>query len=125
MKKTFRLLFVSVLVALMVQLPVFAAYAATGDYVDIKREAFQQEVNGKMADLYTLTNKNGMVAKITTYGGKLVQLLVPDKNGKLGDVVLGYETLQKTIDGQGSMGATVGRYANRIGKGQFSLDGAS
>jgi aldose 1-epimerase len=126
MKKTLWFLSMFTLIALMVQLPLIAANAATGgDYVDIKREAFQKEVNGKMADLYTLTNKNGMVAKITTYGGKLVQLLVPDKNGKLGDVVLGYETLQQTIDGQGSMGATVGRYANRIGKGQFSLDGTS
>lgn len=110
--------------ALMIQLPLSAAFAANGDgYTILKREAFQTEVNGKMADLYTLTNKNGMIAKITTYGGKLIQLLVPDRNGKLGDVVLGYDTLQQTIDGQGSMGATVGRYANRIGKGQFSLDG--
>jgi aldose 1-epimerase len=124
MKRALFLLCVFTLVSFMAQLPLTVIHAAAGDYVDIKREAFQKEVNGKMADLYTLTNKNGMVAKITTYGGKLVQLLVPDKNGKLGDVVLGYETLQQTIDGQGSMGATVGRYANRIGKGQFSLDGA-
>ncbi len=126
MKKMLGFLTLFAVVALMVQLPLGAATAAVGgDYVDIKREAFQKEVNGKMVDLYTLTNKNGMVAKITTYGGKLLQLLVPDKNGKLGDVVLGYETLQQTIEGQGSLGATVGRYANRIGKGQFSLDGAS
>jgi len=126
MKKTLWFLSMVTMVALVVQLPLVAAKAAAGgDYVDIKREAFQKEVNGKMVDLYTLTNKNGMVAKITTYGGKLVQLLAPDKDGKLGDVVLGYETLQQTIDGQGSMGATVGRYANRIGKGQFSLDGVS
>ena len=124
MKKALWVLSVFTMMALMIQLPLAAASAAAGgDYTVLKREAFQQEVNGKMADLYTLTNKNGMVAKITTYGGKLIQLLVPDKNGKLGDIVLGYETLQKTIDGQGSMGATVGRYANRIGKGQFTLDG--
>ena len=116
MKKMLGFLTLFAVVALMVQLPLGAATAAVGgDYVDMKREAFQKEVNGKMVDLYTLTNKNGMVAKITTYGGKLLQLLVPDKNGKLGDVVLGYETLQQTIEGQGSLGATVGRYANRIG----------
>ena len=125
MKKALFVLCIFSLVAFMAQLPLAVLHAAAGDYVDVKREAFQKEVNGKMADLYTLTNKNGMVAKITTYGGKLVQLLVPDKNGKLGDVVLGYETLQQTIDGQGSMGATVGRYANRIGKGQFTLDGTA
>ena len=124
MKRVFWVLSIFTLMALMIQLPLSVASAAAGgDYTILKREAFQKEVNGKLADLYTLTNKNGMVAKITTYGGKLIQLLVPDKNGQLGDVVLGYETLQKTIDGQGSMGATVGRYANRIGKGQFSLDG--
>ena len=126
MKKMLGFLTLFAVVALLVQLPLGTANAAVGgEYVDMKREAFQKEVNGKMVDLYTLTNKNGMVAKITTYGGKLLQLLVPDKNGKLGDVVLGYETLQQTIEGQGSLGATVGRYANRIGKGQFSLDGAS
>lgn len=124
MKKAFWILSLCTLLAFIIQLPPSITNAAPGgDYTVLKREAFQKEVNGKMADLYTLTNKNGMVAKITTYGGKLIQLLVPDKNGQLGDVVLGYETLQQTIDGQGSMGATVGRYANRIGKGQFSLDG--
>lgn len=97
--------------------------SAQQNYVDIKQEAFQQTVNGKDVDLYTLKNKNGMVAKITNYGGKIVQLLVPDRNGKLGDVVLGYESLDQTMKGQASMGCVVGRYANRIGKGKFSLDG--
>jgi len=100
-----------------------AGAKANGDYIDIQREAFQKEVNGKQVDLFTLTNKNGVVAKITNYGGKIVQLLVPDKNGRLGDVVLGYETLDQTINGQASMGCTIGRYANRIGKGQFTLEG--
>lgn len=97
--------------------------SAQQNYVDIKREAFQQTVNGKQVDLYTLQNKNGMVAKITNYGGKLVQLLVPDRNGQLGDVALGYESLEQTMKGQASMGCVIGRYANRIGKGKFSLEG--
>lgn len=94
-----------------------------GDYVELKQAAFHKEIDGKQVDLFTLTNKNGMIAKITNYGGKLVQLLVPDKNGRLGDVVLGYESIDQTIAGQASMGCTIGRYGNRIGKGQFSLDG--
>lgn len=96
---------------------------AKQNFIDIKREAFQQTVNGKEVTLYTLRNKNGMVAKITNYGGKLVQLLVPDRSGQLDDVVLGYETLEETIKGQASMGCVIGRFANRIGKGRFTLDG--
>ncbi|MDF2636762.1 MAG: galactose-epimerase [Pelosinus sp.] len=119
MKKVFIL---AIMVLLMSSTSIVSAQAS-GDYVEIKREAFQKEINGKQVDLYTLTNKTGMVAKITNYGGKIVQLLVPDKNGKLSDVVLGYESLDQTINGQASMGCTIGRYANRISKGQFSLDG--
>ena len=100
------------------------AAAASSDYVELKQSAFQKEIDGKQVNLFTLTNKNGMTAKITNYGGKIVQLLVPDKNGRLSDVVLGYETIDQTIAGQASMGCTVGRYANRIGKGKFPLDGA-
>jgi len=102
-----------------------AAIAATPqkDYVDLKPEAFQQTIKGKEVNLYKLHNKNGMVAKITNYGGKIEQLLVPDRKGHLGDVVLGYDSLDQAMNGQVSMGCVIGRYANRIGKGQFALDG--
>jgi len=95
-----------------------------GNYVDIKREDYQCVINGKQVDLYTLRNKNGMVAKITNYAGKLVQLLVPDRDGQMGDVLLGYETLEQAIQGQVSMGSAIGRFANRIRKGKFTLNGA-
>lgn len=94
-----------------------------GNYVDIKREGYQGVIDGKPVDLYTLRNKNGMVAKITNYAGKLVQLLVPDREGNLGDVVLGYETLEAAIQGQASMGSAIGRFANRICRGKFTLNG--
>jgi len=114
---------VMMFITALMQGQVVAAQDSGKSYVELKREAFQSVIDGKNVDLYTLKNKNGMVAKITNYGGKLVQLLVPDKNGQLGDVVLGYDSLEQTIKGQASMGCIVGRYANRIGKGQFSLNG--
>lgn len=98
------------------------ACAADG-YVDLKRENFQKEIDGKPVDLYTLTNAQGMVVKITNYGAKVEQILVPDRNGTLGDVALGYDTIDQVLTGQPSMGVFVGRYANRIAKGKFSLDG--
>lgn len=94
------------------------------NYVDLNKESFEKVIDGKQVDLYTIKNKNGMVAKFTNYGGKLVQLLAPDKNNQLGDIVLGYDSIDNTINGQPSMGATVGRYANRIGKGKFTLNGS-
>ena len=96
----------------------------TGEnFVEIKRENFQTVIDGKTTDLYTLKNSNDIIIKITNYGGKIVQILVPDRNGNLGDVVLGYETIDGFINGSPSMGALIGRYANRIAKGKFELNG--
>ena len=78
---------------------------------------------GYKCHLITLTNKNGMTARITNFGGAVVGLDVPDKDGNMADVVLGYDTLQGYIDGNSSHGALVGRYANRIGGATFELDG--
>ena len=117
------------ILALAMLLSVFSigqAVLAKSDYVELKAENFNKVIDGKEVKLYTLKNKNGMVAKITNYGGKIVQLLVPDKNGNLGDVVLGYESIDKTLEGgQKSMGSTIGRVANRIANGKFTLDGVS
>src|SRR5262245_19018778 len=92
-------------------------------YVQIKREAFQKEIGGKKTDLYTLQTSTGMTVKITNQGGKIVQILVPDKDNRLGDVVLGYETVDQYVAGRASFGAIIGRFANRIAKGRFTLDG--
>lgn len=83
---------------------------------------FGKTPDGTPVERYTLTNGK-IAAKIITYGGILAELLVPDKNGKLGDVVLGFDTLDPYVKGHPFFGATVGRYANRIAKGKFSLDG--
>jgi len=89
----------------------------------VNPEAFHRIVGGSQVDLYTLKNSNGLEAKITNYGGILVSLLVPDKNGKLTDVVLGYDDLCDYLAYTPYFGAIVGRYGNRIGKAKFTLGG--
>lgn len=84
---------------------------------------FGKTKDGTPVNLYTLTNSKGMEARITNYGGLVVSLRVPDRNGKLGDVVLGYDTLAEYIHSSPYFGALIGRYGNRIAKGKFSLDG--
>ena len=79
-------------------------------------------VDAQPVDLYTLTNENGMTAKITNYGGIVTSLIVPDKKGQLGDIVLGYDNLQGYLDKSPYFGALIGRYGNRIGKGKFTLN---
>ena len=72
---------------------------------------------------FTLKNENGCEVKITNFGGKVMSLKVPDKDGNIGDVVLGYETPEEYVDGNPFFGALVGRYGNRIGDATFTLDG--
>lgn len=89
-------------------------------------DAFDSTVNGKKVQLFTLTNSNGMEVCITNFGGRVVSICVPDKNGKPVDVVLGYDNLKQYTDSVNSpsdFGATIGRYANRINKGQLTIGG--
>lgn len=79
--------------------------------------------DGVQVDLYRLTNKNGMEAAISTYGGAVVSLKAPDRNGTLEDVVLGYDSLDGYVSDKVYFGAIIGRYGNRIGHAQFTLDG--
>lgn len=88
------------------------------------RAAFQTTFNGKQTDLFILKNKNGVTATVTTYGGRLVSLLVPDRTGKFVDVVLGFDDIQGYLNAnEVYFGATIGRYGNRIANGKFKLDG--
>jgi aldose 1-epimerase len=89
----------------------------------IMKENFGTMPDGKKADLYTLTNSNGLIAKITNYGCIVTELHVPDRNGKIDDVVLGYDSLDDYIKETPYFGAVVGRYGNRIAKGKFTLNG--
>jgi aldose 1-epimerase len=89
----------------------------------IERVPFGTAPDGTPVDLFRLTNCHGLVAAITNYGGIVVSLLVPDRQGKLGDVVLGYDTLAGYLAKSPYFGCLVGRYGNRIAKGEFQLDG--
>lgn len=87
-------------------------------------ENFNDTVDGKQVSLYTLKNKNGLVAQVTNYGGRIVNLWTPDKDGKFDDIVTGFSTLDGYLNGtEKYFGALIGRYGNRIAKGKFSLDG--
>jgi aldose 1-epimerase len=89
----------------------------------ISKEVFGELPDGKIAHLYTLTNSNGMVVKITNYGGIVTELTAADKEGKWEDVVLGFDSLSAYLKGHPFFGALVGRYGNRIAKGKFKLEG--
>ena len=79
--------------------------------------------SGETANLYTLMNDQGVTAEISDFGGTLVSLKTPDRNGKMTDVVLGYDSVRDYEAADGYLGALVGRYANRIAKAGFELDG--
>ncbi len=89
----------------------------------ISSEPFGTLANGTEVELFTLTNAGGMQAKITNYGGIITHLFVPDKNGDLGDVVLGYDNLDGYVKASPYFGAIIGRYGNRIAKGKFTVNG--
>jgi aldose 1-epimerase len=89
----------------------------------IAKASFGNTADGKAIDIYTLTNSHGVEAKIITYGGTVVSLKVPDKSGKLGDIVLGFDSIGDYEKGTAYFGALIGRYGNRISKGKFTLDG--
>lgn len=91
----------------------------------IQKSTFGKLPDGTSVDLYTLANKNGLVAKVTNYGTIITELHVPDRRGRLGDIVLGFDNLKQYLDKHPYFGATVGRVANRIAKGRFTLDGAT
>ncbi len=84
---------------------------------------FTKTIDGKEVSLYTLKNKNGLVTQITNFGGRVVSLWVPDKNGTFADVSIGYDNLDSYINNTETFyGALIGRYGNRICKGQFVIE---
>jgi aldose 1-epimerase len=89
----------------------------------IERESFGTAPDGTPVEIYTLRNAKGVEARISNYGGIVVSLKVPDRAGRMGDVVLGYDTLAEYVKDSPYFGCLVGRYGNRIAKGQFRLDG--
>lgn len=86
-------------------------------------EKFETTIDGKQTALYTLTNDNGMEVCVTNFGGRIVSIMTPDRNGELQDVVLGFDKIEDYINIPSDFGASIGRYANRIGSAQFVLNG--
>lgn len=104
-----------------------AALTACGAADNVKlvdARNFESTIDGKQVALYTLKSESGMTMQVTNFGGHVVSLWTPDKNGTMGDVVLGHNTLKEYVDFQGErfIGCVVGRYANRIAKGEFTID---
>ena len=104
--------------------------AACGDAVRTTRsgldpERFRTEIGGKPVALYTLTNDAGTEVCITNFGGRVVSILVPDRDGAMRDVVLGFDNIDDYRTIPSDFGAAIGRYANRIGQGRFELDGTA
>lgn len=91
--------------------------------MSILQQPFGAIADGSAVDLYTLTNDAGCSARIATYGGTVVSLEAPDRNGDLADVVLGYDALADYLADSSYFGCLIGRYGNRIAKGAFSLNG--
>jgi aldose 1-epimerase len=89
----------------------------------VERGAFGKLDDGTAIEVFTLRNSKGAAAKIITYGGTLTELWVPDRAGKAGDVVLGFDDLKGYLGDHPHFGGVIGRYANRIAKGKFSIDG--
>lgn len=89
----------------------------------ITRQPFGKLPDGTSIHLFTLTNSNGLVAKIMTYGAIVTELHTPDRDGRMGDITLGFDTLSGYVKGHPYFGCIAGRVANRIAKGKFSLDG--
>jgi len=108
---------------------VLAVVGAAGGAADkpnsgITRKGFGKTADERTIDLYTLTNSHGMRVAITNYGGIIVSIVVADRNGKPGDVVLGFDNLEGYLSKEPYFGALIGRYGNRIGNARFKLDGA-
>ena len=93
--------------------------------MSITTRPFGQTAQGETVTQYILTNKTGATVKLINYGANLTSLTVPDREGKLADVVTGFDTLAGYLKPHGSMGDTIGRYGNRIAKGRFTLDGVT
>lgn len=90
----------------------------------VTQAAFGTAPDGQAVQVYTLRNANGVEARVTNYGGVILSLKVPDRNGALADVVLGYDALHHYVASSPYFGALIGRYGNRIRNGEFSVDGS-
>lgn len=112
---------------LLLLLPVLIIYGCSksqdNNNLSSNKMEFGKMEDGRTVELYTLTNENGMEVKIMTYGGTVTSIKVPDEEGNFENVVLGFDDLDKYLEGTPFFGAIIGRYGNRIAEGVFSLNG--
>ena len=90
---------------------------------DVKREVFGKTKDGETVEIFTLTNSHGLKARVMSWGATLVSMEVPDREGKFADVTLGFDSLDGYLGSHPYFGVIAGRYANRIAKGKFTLEG--
>jgi aldose 1-epimerase len=113
----------SLYLALFLSWPAFGVPAFQERSPMVTKEAFGTTRDGKSVDVYTLTNAHGIEVRAITYGGIIISLRVPDKDGQFDDVALGFANLNGYLTAHPYFGAIIGRYGNRIAKGRFTLDG--
>ena len=97
--------------------------AGAGGRTDVARAAFGRTPAGEAVEVFTLTNPHGLAVRAATYGGTIVSLSVPDRDGHMADVVLGHGSLEEYIGDSNYFGAIVGRFADRIANARFAVDG--
>lgn len=118
----FRLLF-AVATTFAVILPMLSHASSGKDRHDVKKEKYGTTPDGQQVDLYTLTNSHGIEVQVINFGGIITSIRVPDRDGKVADIALGFDNLEGYLENKPYFGAIIGRYANRIANGKFTLDG--
>ena len=99
-------------------------FPTEGNLSGLSRKDFQKEINNKETDLFILKNKKGMEVAVTNYGCAILAIMVPDKDGKYANVVLGHDSIDHVVNSpEPFLSTTIGRYGNRIAKGKFTLYG--
>ena len=99
-------------------------FPTEGNLSGLSRKDFQKDINDKKTDLFILKNKKGMEVAVTNYGCAILSIMVPDKNGKYANVILGHDSIDHVINSpEPFLSTTIGRYGNRIANGKFTLDG--
>src|SRR5271168_4086126 len=122
MQNRFATRVILILLGLCIAVPLLMLKASAKSNHEVQKQSFGEH-DGRPVNLYTLTNSHGLELKTMNYGGIIVSLRVPDRKGQLADIVLGHETLEGYTPNPPYLGAIVGRYANRIANGTFTLDG--
>ena len=91
--------------------------------LSVTEAPFGKLPSGEQTTLYTLTNANGLVVKLSNFGGTITSISIPDRTGKMGDIILGFNDVDGYLKNKSFFGSVIGRFGNRIGKGQFTLEG--